>query len=288
MASYRPKIKIDSAGNTKDLPLDAETLQGKNVDYFATKTEVGLIQEGNVNALKNKLGKTETAVKANGVTDYGDRNKTIDIGFAGTGASTADYFAVYQDSGAKIKNMNVTNVKNVLGINNLATKSEVSTADAKAQQAINQINSVNQTVSGKQDELVSGTNIKTINGQSLLGSGNLTIETNSNIVPKLVWSGKQTSVYTPLEGDRFYLVYYTIPNRASSEQQQLVYIKSEETKTNVVFYGGSNIIVFTQFSHDKTHISVTNTTTLKEKQSNVSLGFDYQDEVFITKIYQVS
>ena len=31
-------------------------------------------------------------------------------------------------------------------------------------------------ISGKQDTLVSGTNIKTINGQSVLGSGNITIE----------------------------------------------------------------------------------------------------------------
>lgn len=33
-----------------------------------------------------------------------------------------------------------------------------------------------QDISGKQDKLVSGSNIKTINGQSLLGSGNITIE----------------------------------------------------------------------------------------------------------------
>lgn len=36
-----------------------------------------------------------------------------------------------------------------------------------------------QDISGKQDKLVSGTNIKTINGQSLLGSGNIVIEGGS-------------------------------------------------------------------------------------------------------------
>lgn len=35
-----------------------------------------------------------------------------------------------------------------------------------------------QDISGKQDKLVSGTNIKTINGESLLGSGNVEIDTN--------------------------------------------------------------------------------------------------------------
>ena len=38
-----------------------------------------------------------------------------------------------------------------------------------------------QDISGKQDKLVSGTNIKTINNQSLLGSGNITIEGGSSV-----------------------------------------------------------------------------------------------------------
>ena len=37
-----------------------------------------------------------------------------------------------------------------------------------------------QDISGKQDTLISGTNIKTINGQSILGSGNITIESGSS------------------------------------------------------------------------------------------------------------
>ena len=38
------------------------------------------------------------------------------------------------------------------------------------------IASIEQQIASKQDKLVSGTNIKTINGQSILGSGNITIE----------------------------------------------------------------------------------------------------------------
>ena len=36
-----------------------------------------------------------------------------------------------------------------------------------------------QNISGKQDKLISGTNIKTINNQSLLGSGNIEISVPS-------------------------------------------------------------------------------------------------------------
>lgn len=38
------------------------------------------------------------------------------------------------------------------------------------------LNAISTAIGNKQDKLVSGTNIKTINGQSLLGSGNITIE----------------------------------------------------------------------------------------------------------------
>ena len=46
------------------------------------------------------------------------------------------------------------------------------------------------TVNGKQDNLVSGTNIKTINGESLLGSGNITIETGTGGIPDANKDGK--------------------------------------------------------------------------------------------------
>ena len=43
--------------------------------------------------------------------------------------------------------------------------------------------SVDAKLNSKQDTLVSGTNIKTINGQSILGSGNITIEGTSESKP---------------------------------------------------------------------------------------------------------
>ena len=38
-----------------------------------------------------------------------------------------------------------------------------------------EINKINEIIDGKQDTLVSGTNIKTINNESLLGSGNVSL-----------------------------------------------------------------------------------------------------------------
>jgi hypothetical protein len=42
-------------------------------------------------------------------------------------------------------------------------------------------NKLSQVVETKQDSLVSGTNIKTINGTSILGSGNIAIEGDANV-----------------------------------------------------------------------------------------------------------
>lgn len=51
-----------------------------------------------------------------------------------------------------------------------------------------------QDISGKQDKLVSGTNIKTINGESLLGNGNITIS-------QIIYIPNESSMpETPVEG----------------------------------------------------------------------------------------
>ena len=61
------------------------------------------------------------------------------------------------------------------GIPKTDLASAVQTSLGKADTALQS----HQDISGKQDKLVSGSNIKTINGQSILGSGNITIEGGS-------------------------------------------------------------------------------------------------------------
>ena len=62
-----------------------------------------------------------------------------------------------------------------------------------------------QDISGKQDKLVSGTNIKTVNGQPLLGSGDLTIAGNGD------WSGYPVVYVTASSANidmKPYTIYY--------------------------------------------------------------------------------
>ena len=67
MASYRPKIKIDSAGNTEDLPLDAETLKGKNIDYFATSQDLTNLEKV-VDEKQDKLNTNQLNAVNSGIT----------------------------------------------------------------------------------------------------------------------------------------------------------------------------------------------------------------------------
>lgn len=60
----------------------------------------------------------------------------------------------------------------------------------------NLVSAINELDSDKQDSLVSGTNIKTINGNSILGSGNLTINASAEVNNLLVALGLDTDTYS--------------------------------------------------------------------------------------------
>lgn len=78
-----------------------------------------------------------------------------------------------------------------------AAEGEISTVKSKVTNIESDINEINQDITninneldGKQATLVSGTNIKTVNGQSLLGSGNIQIETPEGGIADAPTDGK--------------------------------------------------------------------------------------------------
>lgn len=74
--------------------------------------------------------------------------------------------------------------------------SDISIIKTKQEEDGDKIDSLDKEMATKQDLLVSGTNIKTINSQSLLGEGNIEIESGSN--PVTYGSGTQPQVHTIL------------------------------------------------------------------------------------------
>lgn len=84
------------------------------------------------------------------------------------GADLSNYYTKSETDAA----ISVKYSKPSTGIPKTDLDSSVQTSLGKADSALQ----THQDISGKQDVLVSGTNIKTINNESLLGSGNITIQ----------------------------------------------------------------------------------------------------------------
>lgn len=142
-------------------------------------------------------------------------------------------------------------------ISNLATKSELATKQdvitdldairsgaAKGATALQSVpseyalKSEIPDISTKQDKLVSGSNIKTINGNSLLGSGNIVIEASSDNVPTLQTTVEGTTnnyIYSSGRNDK-YGVISDIKNLVSYEEDKA------SINTGWVYWGTSSVI----------------------------------------------
>lgn len=125
---------------------------------YALKSEIPIIPT-NISAFTNDSG----YITSSALTDYAKKSEIPDISNLATkdeipdisGLATKTELSGY----ALVKHTHtvadITDFPEIPDVSNLATKAELA---------------------AKQDALVSGTNIKTINGASLLGSGNITIE----------------------------------------------------------------------------------------------------------------
>ena len=151
---------ITSGGNLviEETPYTA----GTNIDITDHIISVtGITIPTKVSELVNDSGYITTADTQNFVTS-GDVQTQINDSISGKADSSA-VTAQISEVKAQIEAEIPTKVSSLENDLNFA-----STGDVKTQ--------IDNAVSGKQDTLVSGTNIKTINNQSLLGSGNIEIQ----------------------------------------------------------------------------------------------------------------
>ena len=138
------------------------------------------------NADKSKLNsidmstKQDTLVSGQNIATINGNNllEGGNIVIQGGGGGTSDY--------TQLSNLPSINGTTLTGNVNLATPEQLA---------------------AKQDTLVSGTNIKTVNSQSLIGSGNITIESEPAVNPFKGWFDNLTSLQTitPVVGDYGYV-----------------------------------------------------------------------------------
>lgn len=154
------------------------------------KTIAGAINEINTLA-KSKASTSVATISANGLMSSVDKIK-LD-GIAEGANKTVVESELIMGSTNAIANGTVTDkfMQIETEISGLPTTAYVDGA----------IGSVNERIDDKQDKLVSGTNIKTINGASILGNGNITISGSGGLSPVEVTNGDIDDAVADIEID---------------------------------------------------------------------------------------
>lgn len=151
--------------------------------------------------------------------------------------------------------------------------SDISIIKTKQEEDGDKIDSLDKEMATKQDLLVSGTNIKTINSQSLLGEGNIEIESGSNI-PFLFINST-----THLSGD-FAAVKNAIANKTPFE---LYYVDilgySDIAAPEVCFVSGENIQATFHFESTTANHTVVLTTITPTGVTAATSFHSYQEQL---------
>lgn len=146
---YATKSEIPT--KVSQLENDSEFITSENLpdlSNYALKSEIPT----NVSAFTNDSG----YITNSALTDYAKKSEIPDISGLATKTELSGYALVDHTHTVA----DITDFPEIPDVSNLATKTEVA---------------------AKQDALVSGTNIKTVNGESLLGSGDISTYTPSSI-----------------------------------------------------------------------------------------------------------
>lgn len=192
---------VQTVANNADAKADAATSRVEGVETEMNGKQDLLVSGTNIKTINNQSILGEGNIE---ISDYYTKTEA-DGKFATITEvhhQAADIAALQTDmrgkqatlvSGENIKTINgesvlgegnieVAKKTDIPSTDNLATKDELTAvetvannADAKADAATSRVESVETSLGNKQDTLVSGTNIKTINSQSILGSGDLAI-----------------------------------------------------------------------------------------------------------------
>lgn len=151
--------------------------------------------------------------------------------------------------------------------------SDISIIKTKQEEDGDKIDSLDKEMATKQDLLVSGTNIKTINSQSLLGEGNIVIDSGSNIPYLFINS------WTHLSGD-FAAVKNAIANKTPFE---LYYVNilgyNDVAAPEVCFVSGENIQATFHFESTTANHTVVQTTITPTGVSADTSYHNYQERL---------
>jgi hypothetical protein len=140
--------------------------------------------------------------------------------------NASDLFPIVDTSAAETKKITPSALKTALALNNVDNTSDANKPVSSATQS---------ALNAKQDTLVSGTNIKTVNGTSVLGSGNIAISS------AVAWGGvtgtlsNQTDLQTALDGkvDENSAITGATKTKVTYDQKGLVTAGADATTADI-------------------------------------------------------
>lgn len=172
-----------------DAALDS-AIQSTKSDLAALTTKVTTV-EGTANAAQSAANAAQSSANAaqttaNGKLDKMKNTTSYDRAYIRRGSADTDMTIsneagkanalVQTDTSGHVQVKAGESGTDAVNYTQLAAvNTKANTAQATAEQATNEARSAQSTAAAKQDALVSGQNIKTINGQNVLGSGDVTI-----------------------------------------------------------------------------------------------------------------
>lgn len=174
------KATYMSDGRTvEDAINDIPTGGGGDLSDYITRDELSNVAtSGSYNDLKDKPT-IPSAVTESTVSGWGFTKNTGTYSKPSTGIPKSDLASAVQTSLGKADTALQSYTEQYKGT---VTGVKINGTTKNPSSGVVDLGTVitsHQDISGKQDKLVSGTNIKTINGQSILGSGNIVIEGGS-------------------------------------------------------------------------------------------------------------
>lgn len=208
------------------------------VSEIQTQVEQSITGKADTTAVTQALAsKQDTLVSGTNIKTINNQNILGSGNIVITSATQTQYSAG--------TNINIQDyVISVTGITIPDVSNFITSGDAQTQ--------INNSISGKQDTLISGTNIKTVNNQSILGSGNITIEggtgetytaganisIDNNVISVTGITVPDVSNFVT-SGD----VQTQIDNSISGKQDTLVSGTNIKTINNQNILGSGNIVI---------------------------------------------
>ena len=188
--------KSDFSGSYNDLT-DKPTIPVVPTNVSAFNNDAGYVTQTNIDAAVS--GKVNT-------TDFNTYSANTDARLSEDEEVTAAALNALDEKKLDASAYTPTDLSNYYTKSETSGATQISTALAsKADTATTYTKSqVDTAIATKQDTLVSGTNIKTINNESILGSGNITIEAGGNNVIELTQA--QYDALTDIDPDAFYII----------------------------------------------------------------------------------